>query len=88
MYIIPYIITAMIAYDFIIHVMEFKGWHWKFIESPSILSYIYPHARWKKNYRDLKSPIERANFLVIYDWLWTSYWGIALVLSFIWLIGH
>ena len=76
---IPFVLAAMILWDLSLHVLKLFGFERKFLESTSVLSYYYPHFRWKKT---PNGPLERLEqeWRPIYDMFWTCYWGVAFVL--------
>jgi hypothetical protein len=80
--IILYILTIMIFWDFSSHVIQLLGFRDKFLKSKSLLSYYYPHFRWRKT---PNGPIERKNGQKYYDIFWTLYWGLAFVLLLVYI---
>lgn len=73
----------MIFWDLSAHLINLLGLRKKFLESKSILSYYYPHTRYKKT---ATGPVERTNSQKKYDYFWTLYWGIAFVLLLIYIL--
>jgi hypothetical protein len=82
---ILYILAVMIFWDFSNHVVELFGWHDRFKNSKSWLSYYYPHLRYKKG---PKGPLERNNGYLIYQRFWVGFWGTAFALILIYIIFH
>ncbi len=80
---ILYLVTAMIFWDFSIHLLELFNLHIKFLNHKSIFSYYYPHFSY------MKSPngfVQRPNSGKIYQKFWVSYWGFAFTILIIYLI--
>ena len=66
-----YILLAMIAYDFSLHL-------WELMFKQGILSMRHPLGAYRVfDYCSQSDPVQRKN---IYELFWTVYWGIALIL--------